>query len=133
MNIGIDISKDTFDIAYFDNNVWHRNTYEQTTTGYELFIIEVGKKADWFVMEATGVYFLNLAKYLSDNGFKVAVINPKCIHHYGKMRLTRAKTDRKDAELIARYAMDYHNEFKNWELPNDDIIYLTQLRSCVIY
>jgi transposase len=50
---------------------------------------------NWFVMEATGSYFLKLADFITEQGGKVCVLNPKTIHHFGKMRLKRAKTDKK--------------------------------------
>lgn len=46
---------------------------------------------------------LTLAEFMTDNGYFVSVINPAQIHAFGKSELTRAKTDKADAKLIARY------------------------------
>jgi len=130
MIIGIDVGKSSVDVAYCDSsNVWTLNTYEQNESGYAALLTLVSDKATWFVMEATGSYFLRLANYLTENGYRVAVLNPKVIHHYGKMRLSRGKTDKQDAQLIARYGMDYEKELKDWRLAEPVIVELQQLQS----
>src|SRR5207248_1715235 len=54
-------------------------------------------------MEATGTYGEELAIFLSSQGHKVSIVNPACIKAYGESKLTRNKTDKSDAHLIARY------------------------------
>lgn len=56
------------------------------------------------VMEATGVYYLDLAMVLAKAGVPVAVINPKSFHHFAQLKLARSKTDTIDAALLAEYA-----------------------------
>ena len=53
-------------------------------------------------MEDTGPYYLQLALFLAENKVKVSVVNPLVIKKFSQMRLSRAKTDRKDALLIAQ-------------------------------
>jgi len=55
-------------------------------------------------MEATGSYSGPLADYLANHGFNVSLVNPAKIHAFAKSELSRAKTDKADAKLIARYA-----------------------------
>ncbi len=55
------------------------------------------------VMEASGPYYLKLATFLSDQAIDVCVINPLIIRRFSQMRMSRAKTDKKDAMLIAEY------------------------------
>jgi transposase len=131
MIIGIDISKNTFDIAFFKDGHWYSEVFEQQLEHYQTLLRQVGIEGNWFVMEATGSYFLKLADFITEQGGNVCVLNPKIIHHFGKMHLKRAKTDKKDARLIAQYGMDYETELKKWQSADGDIIYLRQLQSLI--
>lgn len=55
------------------------------------------------VMESTGVYWERLAVCLHDAGYAVSVVNAAQIKYFAKSLLRRGKTDKMDAELIARY------------------------------
>lgn len=55
------------------------------------------------VMESTGVYWERIAVDLHDAGFAVSVVNAAQIKYFAKSLLRRGKTDKMDAELIARY------------------------------
>ena len=55
-------------------------------------------------MEATGAYSQPLANFLVAKGYSVSVVNPAKIKAYAKSELSRAKTVKADAKLIARYA-----------------------------
>ncbi|MGB2833831.1 MAG: IS110 family transposase [Methylotenera sp.] len=54
-------------------------------------------------MEATGIYWEALAQALADLDYAVSVVNPAQIAAYGQSQLQRGKTDKQDAQLIARY------------------------------
>lgn len=56
-------------------------------------------------MEATGAYSIPLAEFLVAHGYRVSVVNPAKIHAFAKSELSRAKTDKTDAKLIARYCL----------------------------
>ena len=65
MIVGIDVGKLSVDVAYCDSaNAWTLNTYEQSESSYAALLTLISDKATWFVMEATGSYFLCLANYL---------------------------------------------------------------------
>lgn len=55
------------------------------------------------VMEATGIYYLDLALELHAAGLPVSVINPKSFHNFAKLMLQTSKTDPIDAQLLAEY------------------------------
>jgi transposase len=57
-------------------------------------------------MEATGVYSVPLAEFLTDQDVWVSVVNPAKIKAFAQSKLSRAKTDQADAKLIARYAQE---------------------------
>lgn len=60
-------------------------------------------------MEATGHYWMALFSFLTDHGFKVAVINPSLVNGFRKAdTMRKTKTDAIDCFLIANFA-----RFKN--------------------
>lgn len=101
--IGIDISKLDFDVALRRGNGQYRSyKFKNTPDGFRKFK-ELLDTDSWCVMEASGPYYLRLATYLSSQGFNVSVVNPLVIRRFCQMRLMRAKTDKKDAQMIADY------------------------------
>lgn len=107
--LGIDIAKRKFDLAVLNNGKIRSKVFENTLEGYEALL-------DWLAtqgyareelhacMEATSVYYEKLATFLYDAGIRVSVVNPLQIKAFGESLLTRQKTDRADAVLIARFA-----------------------------
>lgn len=69
-------------------------------------------------MEATGCYHELLATLAQRLGLVVYVLNPKDVYHYAKGTGQRAKTDRVDAALIARYVAKEHTELHAWYPPS---------------
>ncbi len=71
-------------------------------------------------MESTSIYhelFANLAHKL---GFIVFVLNPKDARHYAKAVGLRGKTDRVDAELLARMIAHEHVKLHVWTPPSPE-------------
>lgn len=79
------------------------------------------------IMEASGPYYLGLASYVYAQGIPVSVVNPLVIRRYGQMRLSRTKTDAKDAALIAQYGID--QQPPRWVPPSEVRQALRQLMS----
>jgi transposase len=106
--VGIDIAKLKFDVALRNaKDHWISHTFNNNASGYELFCTWLSKKdipMAHAVMEATARYGENLATYLYGKGFTVSIVNPAQIKYYSQSLLTRAKTDRADARLIADFA-----------------------------
>ncbi len=57
------------------------------------------------VLESIGTYGMRLVRALADAGFEVGIVDPKRIKALRLAEGGRAKTDRLDAELIARFAL----------------------------
>lgn len=55
-------------------------------------------------MEATGVYYLDLAAALYEAELPVCVINPRSFRHFADIKLSGSKTDAIDSALLAEYA-----------------------------
>ena len=72
------------------------------------------------VMEATGNYHLPVAWMLHDAGIYVSVVNAMLIHNYGNNTIRKGKTDKKDAQKIANYAIDNWTELPQY-FPEEDI------------
>jgi transposase len=58
-------------------------------------------------MEATGNWGLDLAAFLHAAGGKVSIVNPRQIKAFGDSELSRNKTDKLDAALIARFCCSH--------------------------
>ncbi len=69
-------------------------------------------------VESTGRHHRLLATLAIAAGHTVYVVNPRDIKHYGKALGRRAKTDRVDALLIARYLAQEHDSLRAWVLPS---------------
>jgi transposase len=57
-------------------------------------------------MEATGIYWESAAAFLAEKGHAVSMVNPAQISAFGSAALSRTKTDKKDARLIARFCAE---------------------------
>ena len=122
--IGIDISKQTFDLSFLDKKQkWQHYQFSNNKKGFkklEKFLDE----DSIVVMEASGPYYLSLAGHLHKKQYKVSVVNPLIIKRFSQMQMIRAKTDKKDAQTIAQYGkqMTIQGELSLWE-PQSDVIY----------
>ena len=67
-------------------------------------------------MEATGGWSEEIAYYLQDRGHVVSIVNPMQIRAFGQSELSRAKTDKADAALIARFCLAMNPPA--WEAPS---------------
>lgn len=70
-------------------------------------------------MEATGKYHRLVAQLAHAAGMRAFVLNARDVHFYAKALSGRAKTDRLDAAVIARYAAEHHDILRDWHPPRD--------------
>jgi transposase len=78
-------------------------------------------------MESTGGYHELLAELAHKAGLHVFVINPRDLRRYAESIGRRGKTDRVDAEVIARYVAREHSELHAYVPPTKAQRELTQL------
>ena len=76
-------------------------------------------------MEATGHYWLVLYSWLREKEFEIKVINPLVTDAFRHMRIRKAKTDRIDAEIVAKVLM--FGEYQETAVADDDTLSLRQL------
>lgn len=68
-------------------------------------------------VEATGRYHQQLVELAHEAGVTVFVLNPQWLHHYRRSVGQRAKTDRCDARLLARYLAHERSALRPWTPP----------------
>ncbi len=107
--LGVDISKETFDIVTKGGK---HLQYCNNNKGFSRFCKSI-PKGSLCVMEATGIYHLRLAKFLYYKEIAVSVVNPLRIKRFSQMHLRRNKTDKADAQIISLYAQN--QEVELWE------------------
>ena len=66
------------------------------------------------VMEYTGRYHEPMARWLSDAGLFVSLVNPKLIKDFDNDSLRKVKTDKADSVKIARYTLDKWHKLKQY-------------------
>mgnify|MGYP001765842003 CR=1 FL=1 len=106
--LGIDVAKDTLDVALSDGFHVTHEQFINSQKGHmqlELWLRKRSAFTAHVCMEATGQYGNETAQYLYTQGFPVSVVNPARIKHYANSKLRRNKTDKADAQLIAEYCL----------------------------
>ncbi|RYG94418.1 IS110 family transposase [archaeon] len=122
--IGIDVSKLSFDVSIEDGSNFIHFQLSNNVEGFKRLLELLGGKSNLHVvMEASGAYYLCLASYLYEHQIGVSVVNPLVIRRFCQMRLCRAKTDKKDAKMIALYG-----KTEQPELWHPDPGYVLELR-----
>lgn len=66
-------------------------------------------------LESTGRYHEALASAAHARGLRVYVLNPRDLRHYARGMGMRGKTDRLDAQILARYVAHEHRELRPWQ------------------
>lgn len=126
--IGIDISKQVFDVSFLEGNLWKHKVLSNNLLGFETLMTFI-EKEDTVVMEASGTYYLSLAEYLHSQGINVVVENPLSIKRYAQSRLKRAKTDKADSKVIAEYGKKNLGDLSLWNPESKTCIRIRQMHT----
>jgi transposase len=107
--LGIDIAKLKFNVCLIktEGKLKHK-VFPNTAAGFEQLLDWLSKQGVQRVhacLEATGTYGEALSLFLYQAAHQVSVLNPAAIKAFAGSRLSRTKTDRVDAELIARFCL----------------------------
>ena len=100
--IGLDISKDTFDMHVFGGK---HQKYNNSKSDFNTFYKSLPRNSH-IIMEATGSYHQQLASYLHMQNIKVSIVNPLSVKRFIQMKLKKNKTDKSDAKMIAWYGKE---------------------------
>jgi len=127
MVTGIDCSKDFLDVVNIDTGkAKFTGKFANNREGFSKLCSKINDTG-LVVMEATGPYYMPLAFYLVEKGFEVSVVNPLVIKRFCQMKLVRAKTDKKDAYMIALYGETEKPQI--WHAPSKVILGIQQLET----
>ncbi len=100
--VGIDIAKRSLDVCLLPEGKQLSLPYD--TAGLkQLFSWLPEAGSCLIVVEATGGYQRRVVAQLADAGHRVAVVNPRQVRDFAKGLGILAKTDRLDAQVIARF------------------------------
>jgi transposase len=129
--VGIDISKADFHACLLQGPKCARKSFPNMPGGYRqlrAWLHNRKCKQVHVCMEATGAYWLPLARALYESGATVSVVNPSRTALFARSQLRRTKTDAVDAEMIAQFCQTQGPSA--WTPPAVEIL---QLRSLLGY
>jgi len=116
--LGIDVGKDNFYACYkikdIDNKVIIKGTksFDNNVSGMNLFFAWCQKRNKTpeikpiYVMEATGVYYENLAYFLHSKDQVVSVQLAQKVKYFAKGCNLKTKTDKVDSKMIAEFGIE---------------------------
>ena len=106
-HLGIDISKKTFDVTLRqETGAELYAQFENRSNGFaelKRWLGQHGVTELHACMEATNVYWEELADYLYNAGYQVSVVNPARIKGFGMSQMQRNKTDKVDSKVIVSF------------------------------
>ena len=108
--LGLDISKLKFNACLLraDGKLRHK-VFPNNPTGFSQLCDWLARQGVEYIhacLEATGAYGDSLAADLHKAGHTVSIVNPAAIKAYAQSHLSRTKTDRVDAALIAGFCSE---------------------------
>lgn len=122
--VGIDVSKDTLDVSKQrgDEGV-ERGQFGNEHTEWRKLLRWASKGVSTVrvVLEATGVYHLDLALFLhAQENVEVMVVNPRAARHFAEAAMRRAKTDAISADVLVAFARGM--AFTPWKPPRSEVL-----------
>ena len=119
-HVGVDVSKSKLDVALLvAAGKFRDKVVSNNRKGFAELVAWLAKHGvvrARVCMEATGVYWEELAEYLADAGFEVSVVNPAHVKAYGESLGARNKTDKVDARVIAQFCAERRPQA--WQAPS---------------
>jgi len=130
--VGVDVAKLCLVSAFFGQPGAAR-TVDNRSSAIAAWLAEL-PKGSIVAMEATGAHHRLLAHMAHAAGMQVYVLNARDVYFYAKALGGRAKTDRLDATVIARYAAEHHTRLHVWQPVagvEQQLHELLQRRACI--
>lgn len=117
--VGIDISKSWIDVAVLNESLTAHRNFGNSKREYKLMVswLKTFAKVNEMLlcMEHTGVYGLPLWNYLTEH--KIPFVVESGLQIKQSMGIRREKSDKADAQVIARYIRLHHTETKLHKVP----------------
>lgn len=120
--VGVDVAKNTL-MGWWDAQAYE---FKNTKTEIRRFLKKLPKEA-LIGIETTSDYHFLIAEEAIAAGFTVFALNPLDCARYRMALRGRSKTDRIDAEMIARFVEKEHDSMRPFTLLPDEIRRLRQL------
>jgi len=101
--LGIDVSKKDLSLTLIINDKSFFLNVNNDNQGFKKICSWLKKyniKQVKTCLESTGIYSLDIANYLYNQGHKVSIVNPACINAFSKSKLSRHKTDKVDSSTL---------------------------------
>ncbi len=102
-HVGIDVSKERLDVHFLPGGERFAVANDEAGIGSLLGRLR-GRSVELAILEASGRYERPAAVAIASLGIAVAVVNPRQVRDFAKATGKLAKTDRIDAEVLARFA-----------------------------
>jgi transposase len=126
--VGVDVSKDTLAVCYGtadqqqNQEITGPVIFTNNLSGFHELMSFAKKKRGqlkapfYFVMEATGIYYENLAYFLNEKHQKVIVLLPNKAKNYSKTLSIKSKTDPLDARMLTQFGLE--RQMHLWSVPS---------------
>lgn len=125
---GIDVSKDTLQVCFgtlnqdLKQSISSSIKFSNDLSGHKKLLSWILKQHSvgiplCFVMEATGVYYENLAFFLTKKGYSACVVLPNKIKNYIRTQDKKSKTDMLDAIALTQFGLE--KTLNKWEMPSE--------------
>jgi transposase len=104
--LGLDLAKEKMEACLLQASSSSHRTFANTPHGFaqlHQWLTQHRAAAVHACLGATGTYGDEVALFLHEQGHTVSIVNPAQIKAYGASELSRNKTDKGDAALIARF------------------------------
>ena len=122
--IGADVSSGWIDVA--DHGQQQVRRVENKEAALKAWLRTVQPSA-MLALESTGRYHQLLARLAHERGLRVFVLNPRDVRYYAQGIGSRGKTDRLDAQVLARYVAHEHAQLHAWQPPSPQLQRLDDL------
>jgi transposase len=105
MWVALDVAKDSLEVGCSTPDTVRLRAVENAPAGFRQLLKALPpRESTAVVLEATGGYERNVVAELIEAGYRVAVVNPRQVRDFAKGLGILAKTDRLDAQVLAKFA-----------------------------
>jgi len=116
--LGIDLAKDSIDVTLLPQDDYGQ--FSNKGSGHKQLLKWLKKREPELreihvVMEATNIYWEEVAQYLHQQGLVVSVVNPAAVKGFAISQLQRNKTDKVDSRVIALFGQQ--TQPRTWQPP----------------
>lgn len=131
--VGIDIGKETLFACYQVKDqqehvsIKGTKSFKNNASGHKELLLWCRKRekstspSTIYIMEATGVYYENLAYFLYENGCRLSVQLAQKLTYFAKSNNLKTKTDKVDSKMIAAFGIEKTPEtLEMWTPPSKE-------------